>query len=1021
MITKNHKITISIIISISIICLSILYIIGINSYDDNHQDYGQEGIIDLKEWDANKTIALKGEWVFYPNLLLSPEDDFSQYEDIKKYVQVPSSWKSYLNEEGSVDGSGTYRLRIQLAEEGEYGFKARTIRTASRIFANGNEIINVGNTSTVRSNHVTDSKYKIAFSQSLNKEIDLIINVSNFDNFTGGIISPIEFGTDELILKEDRINRLIDGTTIISSIVLGLYFMFTYFQRGDDKELFYFGLTSILIGLYLSTLDEQLLNIIIEYRWATRIQIQLLVLSLVAICLTRFSDYFFKGNSSKRNTNIITGIGLLNVGLIVAATGRITLIGIVIFQISSWGIILLSFINITYLFFKNFISKLHSIEYILILISLLFSFSISMGIKILFDMDLGILFSILMPIFLIVTSMLINNKLQLDYRNVQSLSKRLIRDDKLKDEFLARVSHELNTPLHIILNSTQSLIEGKSGTLNSKQQEILYFINQEGKRMTNLVSDLLNASQMKRRETQIRLSPFKAYTIVENILREMEALIAEDKNISLINSITDDFPIINGDPEKFTQIIYNLVNNSINHTELGTIEVSAFLKNGQAYFEVKDSGIGIKEEEKNDIFEVFYKNDNNSHKTGMGLGLPITKHLVEIQGGEIGVESNYGEGTSLTFTLPIYEGDLAEDEVEVPAIEAIESYEARIKIKEHKIASPTILIVDDRLSNRKVLADILYDSDYNISLANDGKEAIEALEKEKVDLIVLDYMLPDMSGDEVSKRIREKYSLVELPILMLTASGRAIDMENSFHCGANDFLRKPANAEELLSRIKSLLSMKESVEDGLKKEFQYFYSQISPHFLYNTINTIIGLSYKDTEKARKALTNLAIYFRGKLEMYKEKVLISLESEIELVRAYLEIEEMRYGDRLKVEIDIDEEVDMDSMIPPLTIQPLVENSVHHGIMAKGQGTIKISVKKDENLIMINLEDNGVGMTEEKQKKLLSGTSDRLGFKNVMEKIKMIKGAQLQLYSKEMKGTTITIKVPEVKKYASNISG
>lgn len=212
--------------------------------------------------------------------------------------------------------------------------------------------------------------------------------------------------------------------------------------------------------------------------------------------------------------------------------------------------------------------------------------------------------------------------------------------------------------------------------------------------------------------------------------------------------------------------------------------------------------------------------------------------------------------------------------------------------------------------------------------------------------------------------------------------------------------------------------MKESVREGLTKEFQYFYSQISPHFLYNTINTIIGLSYKDVKKARKALTNLAIYFRGKLEVYKEETLISLESELELVTAYLEIEEMRHEDRLKVEIDIDE--DINTMIPPLTLQPLVENSIRHGIMPKGEGSVKILAKNQEGLVIIRVEDDGVGISVDKQKKLLSEKNDRLGFKNVMNKIKIVKGANLQLDSKEGSGTRITITLPGVKKYASNIS-
>lgn len=1003
----NRKLGVSILVSFLIIALSILYILRINAPGQTYQHQANRGVFDLNDWVGDTNQFLEGQWEFYPDVLLSPEDDLNQYENIKKYVEVPGSWKSYLNEDGGVEGSGTYRLRIILSQDGDYGFKSRTIRTSNRIFANGNEIINVGNPSIERTTYVIDSKYRVGFSQSVDQEIDLIVNVTNFDNMTGGIISPIEFGSQEGIIKADRIDQFIDGTAIASALVLGLYFLLTSRQRGKDKDLSYFGLTSILIAIYLSTLNEQLLDLIIDYEWATRIQIQLIVLSLVAVCLTRFSNYFFKENVNRRVIKIITSMGLFNIALILSATGHITMDSVVVFQILSWSVLIICFINIAHIFIKNIINELHSLEYILIITSVLFFFSNAMVIKISFDMDLGRLLSILMFLLLLSTSMLISNKLQIDYRNVQSLSLKLIKDDNLKDEFLARASHELNTPLHVILNSSQSLIEGKKGSLNSDQQESLLFINQEGKRLSRLVEDLLNASQIKRGETNLRFSPIHIYRTVESILREMDILIPEEKDIVLINDVEETLPVINSDSDKFTQILYNLVNNSIKYTKSGEIRVSASLENEYIAFEVMDTGIGISEEDKDEIFKVFYKKIDTEN-SGMGIGLPITKHLVEALGGEISVESSYGQGSIFRFTIPINESEKVSEEIINP-VELTEHYEPRLKPStDYFIDKPTILISDDRISNQKILLDILEGSGYNLLLAKNGAETLETLDKYNVDLIVLDFMLPDMSGAEISKEIRKKHSMVELPIIMLTASGKSIDLENSFEYGANDFIKKPADAQELISRINSLLQMKDSVREGLKREFQYFYSQISPHFLYNTMNTIIGLSYKDMEATRTALNNLSIYFRGKLDLYKDKILIPLEEEMELVRAYLEIEELRYGPRLNVEIDIEE--DLNIHIPPMTIQPLVENSIRHGISAKKDGGyVRIRAKRYEDSVIITVEDNGVGMSQEKQEDLMNGKNHRLGFTNIIEKLKIMKDASLELESKESKGTKIKITI------------
>ncbi len=203
---------------------------------------------------------------------------------------------------------------------------------------------------------------------------------------------------------------------------------------------------------------------------------------------------------------------------------------------------------------------------------------------------------------------------------------------------------------------------------------------------------------------------------------------------------------------------------------------------------------------------------------------------------------------------------------------------------------------------------------------------------------------------------------------------------------------------------------------AINKEFQYFYSQISPHFLYNTLNTIIGLSYNDNDKVkiRKALNNLAVYLRGKLDTHQGNEFVSLDSELELVTAYLEIEEMRFNDRFKVIYDIQDGLDI--MIPLLTLQPIVENAIHHGLSKKlDSGELKITAKRNiDGFVSIIISDNGLGITIEKQMELLNKKTERVGFKNVMQKINMIKGASLSLKSDIGEGTIIEITIPEVKR-------
>lgn len=1004
----NKKFIFSIIVSSAIILMVLIYIVWINFFDQPHEFHADKGIIDLHHWDMHQdtNIYLAGEWEFYPHELLTPEDDFDEYENIKQYVEVPGSWETYLNKDGSVDGSGTYRVKLKLPRDDLYGLKTRTIRTSNRIFMKNREIASAGNPSMDRANYVAEESHRIGFVESENQELILIVHVSSYDYMSGGITKAIEFGRYESILRQDRIVRGIDAMAISIAFVLGLYFFATYFQRGKGKELLYFSLTSIFISLYLSTLNEQLLHSLIGYSQNIRMRIQLVSIMIFTICLLKFMYYSFKECSNRKVINIIIGLVVLSMSLAFFTVEGTSFITISFSQYFVSATTFMAFMKIFFILIKSIIKKVESLEYILIFTSTMFSCWMAMVLRVFFEFYLGNLMLVLVFTILISIALLMGEKLQIDYKNVQSLSNKLLEEDKLKDEFLERVSHELRTPLHVILNATEALIEGKKGTINEKQQESLFFIIQEGKRLTSLVEDLLYASQMEDGEINIRLATINSHKIVEDVLREIHAVIPKNKNIQLINNIPEDFPQLKADHGKFIQVIYNLVNNSIKYTKSGEIAISASIQDEYAIFRVRDTGIGIKEEDLESIFNKFYRkldNDIVQPELGLGLGLSVVKQLVEVQGGTVDVESTYGKGSTFLFTIPLQE--IQEDIIEVAQLEQ--------SITEQEMAysmdRATLLIVDDEISNQKVLADILIEAQYNLIFAHNGREAIKILEDHQVDLIILDLMLPDISGDIACQQIRKKYSMVELPIIMLTASGRIKDFKNTFECGANDFLKKPADSVELRSRIKSLLLMKSSVEEGLRKEFEYFYSQISPHFLYNTLNTIIGLSYTDMSKAREALNNLSIYFRGKLDVYQNRSLISLESELELVTAYLEIEHLRYSHRLKILFDIDENIHL--MIPPLTIQPLVENSIRHGIAVKKDGGyVKIAVKKNIDVVIITIEDDGVGMSAERKEALLSGHHESLGFKNVKEKIKRIKGASLELESEESKGCVITIRIP-----------
>jgi len=425
--------------------------------------------------------------------------------------------------------------------------------------------------------------------------------------------------------------------------------------------------------------------------------------------------------------------------------------------------------------------------------------------------------------------------------------------------------------------------------------------------------------------------------------------------------------------------------------------------------QVSDTGCGIPAQDLDRIFNAFYQGNNHQNREGLGLGLSITKNIVEKLNGDIHVSSTIGQGTTFTFTMPLATGEHLS--IEQSATIASDSVEIQLQLPLiYKGNNKKILVVDDNHVNIKALADALTLKGYTVIAVDNGFDAIDYIKTNHVDCMLIDLMMNGMSGYELCKRVRKQFDMLELPIIILTAIMKHSDLLVTLKVGANDYLQKPISMDELFILIESLLAIRQSSIDAIEVEMNYLYSQITPHFVYNTLNTIIGLSYTDMDNTREALYCLATYFRAKLNVHYRNSFVSVEEEMELVKAYLYIEKMRFGDRLSIKYDIDESIQL--MIPALSIQPLVENAVFHGISKKQEGgTIEVSVQREGQFVRIKIYDNGVGMPEEKLQQLINEESTRIGFMNPLKKFKLMKNASLRLYSEEEKGTTIVVLLPE----------
>ncbi len=256
-----------------------------------------------------------------------------------------------------------------------------------------------------------------------------------------------------------------------------------------------------------------------------------------------------------------------------------------------------------------------------------------------------------------------------------------------------------------------------------------------------------------------------------------------------------------------------------------------------------------------------------------------------------------------------------------------------------------------------VLKQALEADGYQISTTASATEFVHQLDTYRWDLLLIDVMMPEISGFRLTKRIRSRYSLTELPVLLLTARSQPEDVYAGFQAGANEYVSKPVDMLELKMRIKSLLELKSSIEDRLSMEAAWLQAQIHPHFLFNTLNTIGALSAIDNDRMLRLLQEFGNYLQASFNGKNLSSSIPIEKKWIWSRSYLYIQKERFGERLQVNWEIDHNIQFS--IPPLTLQPLVENAVLHGLQPKEDGgTILFICSEKETMLLFKLKMTGL---------------------------------------------------------------
>ncbi|TGL69909.1 ATP-binding protein [Leptospira jelokensis] len=782
----------------------VFYNLSCKKYEFSHPPNAKQGVIDLRNWDFTKdgNVLLNGEWFIHWK-----QWDPNPEANNPSFTKIPGNWtENFTNV--LPNGYATLELKILVNPAVKSFYLQNGVtRNAFRIQTNGETIYESGKVgSDVISEIPNISIQTVSIPKTDDGVIDLRVQVSCFHYHVCGIATPYQFGTNETINKSffEATSRDILVFASLGTLAFFHFVLFLFWR--DEKTHLYFAFVCFLASIRILSIGET--RLIYNYLpigfYEIMIRINGFTFTLLYLSFVRYVQEIYPDKKYHifYRSNYIFALLLLFAIPFNSDTYS---------KIQSFHLILSLFglFTLIYPIFLGVLIKKPGAKFFL------FSLVATM---LLFSLDIltefakkgtAYLAQYGFLVFGLSQALFIADRMIQNFKNKEKLKQEkelALAEVKFKSAFLSTMSHEIRTPLNGILGMTQML--GQSN-LNEEQKEYLSLIQFSGENLLLLINDILDLTKLEAGKFELRSEIILLPKFLNDIIQLFRSKL-KDNHVQIILNFQNEPPThILTDQRRFTQILSNLLSNAVKFTEKGKITVSLktiTLNGNKCILEIQimDTGIGIPEDKVPLLFQPFQQiHSHLSEKsTGTGLGLTITKKIVEEMSGTISIESEFGKGSVFTIELPVTttaENGNQKNKTENQNILKLTEWEKNLA--SHYPLK--IVIADDDPINLKVSQMFLKKLGYNALLTENGRQTLEIVEAENPDFIFLDVQMPDISGIEVAKQIRSQLNRKKQPIIIaLTANVMEEEKEKCLAAGMDDFMTKPLLIQDLVFMIK---------------------------------------------------------------------------------------------------------------------------------------------------------------------------------------------------------------------------